>query len=162
MQTDSASLLEMFRTELNNLERPSLNNLKFVAGYRLTLWQHQKSIVRPIKDNWRNAFVEAAGELNAEVAAAAFDSAWLELYGRPGLNDRAAISDICYLDAEAMLIETAAVFEAVEYTAKDIIYLASGGDSNRKELTAKCVVLEALSGAFRRIDESYRQKFGLK
>ncbi|NCB39852.1 MAG: hypothetical protein EOM80_13895 [Erysipelotrichia bacterium] len=161
MQTDSASLLEMFRTELNNLERPSLNNLKFVAGYRLTLWQQQKSIMCPIKDNWRNAFIEAAGELNAEVAAAAFDSAWLELYGRPGLNDRAAISDICYLDAESMLIETEAVFEAVEYTAKDVIYLVSGGDSNRKELTAKCVILEALSWAFRRIDESYRQKFGL-
>jgi len=162
MQTDSASLLEMFRTELNNLERPSLNNLKFVAGYRLTLWQHQKSIGRPIKDNWRNAFVEAAGELNAEVAAAAFDSAWLELYGRPGLNDRAAISDICYLDAESMLIETAAVFDAVKYTAKDFSCMASSSSFDREELAAKCVVLEALAGAFRRIDESYRQKFGLK
>ncbi len=161
MRTDSASLLEMFRSELSNFERPSLNNLKFVAGYRLALWQQRKSIVLPIKDNWRNAFVEAAGEANAEVAATAFDSAWLELYGQPEVSAPAAIRDICYLDVEEMLIEADAVFDAVEYTAKDIIHLASGGDSKRKELTAKCVVLEALSGAFRRIDESYRQKFGL-
>lgn len=163
MERTKASLLETFRADIGNLERPSFNNLKIVAAYRLALWQEEARIMTPIREDWRKIFIEAAGEVHAGVAAGAFDSAWSEKYspGKVAETVEAAnilARDIDYLDVESCLIEIEAIADAQHRIMQEVDSVLENRDP-RLEDCAK--ILRGLNTGLTNTVEKYFRQFNL-
>jgi len=163
MERTKASLLETFRADIGNLERPSFNNLKIVAAYRLALWQEEARIMTPIRDDWRKAFIEAAGKENEGVAASAFDSAWSEKYlpGQPAAKTAEAENnpphDIDYLDVESCLIEIETIIDAQRYALQEVDSIETR-DPRLEECSS---ILRGLNTGLTNTVEKYFRQFNL-
>ena len=159
MERTKASLLETFRADIGNLERPSFNNLKIVAAYRLALWQEKAGITTPIREDWRKAFIEAAGKENEGVAAGAFDSAWSEKYtpARAAEAENTPARDIDYLDVESCLIEIETIIDAQRYALQEVASIETR-DLRLEECTT---ILRGLNTGLTNTVEKYFRQFNL-